>query len=146
MSTKYLLDTQLYIAAFRNRERADELERFLERHLPHTYLSSVVALEFLAGARTPGRRREIQESVLAPFERRGRIITPSPRAWKRGGEVLRKLAAAGERTETSESFTNDVLIALSAAEQGITVVTENTRDFGLIAKHAPVGYARPWPE
>jgi predicted nucleic acid-binding protein len=146
VSTKYVLDTQLYIAAYRNQDRAHELERFLARHLPRTYLSAVVALEFLAGARSRERRREIREGILAPFERTGRIITPSPRTWQRGGEVLSKLAASGERPVTSESFTNDVLLALSAAEHGVTVVTENIRDFELIEKAAPVRFVPPWPK
>ena len=141
-----MLDTNLYVAAYRNHQRAEELDRFRAVHLPHTYLSSVVAMEFLAGARSNSQRREIERNIIAPFERTGRIITPSHRTWKRCAEVLSKLAAAGSRSDPlSGSFANDVLLSLSATEAGATVITENTRDFGLIRTVASIRFVDPWP-
>jgi predicted nucleic acid-binding protein len=42
------------------------------------------------------------------------------------------------------TFSNDVLIAVSSAEQGVTVVTGNTRDFERIARVARIEFVEPW--
>ena len=39
---KYVLDANIYIDAFRNRENAERLKHFLTRPLPLTYFSAVV--------------------------------------------------------------------------------------------------------
>jgi hypothetical protein len=44
------------------------------------------------------------------------------------------------------SFVDDVLIAASCAESGVTLVTDNTRDFGRIGAVLRFGVAAPWPD
>ena len=56
---KYVLDTNLYVKAFRNREAAAALERFYASFTPQSYLSSVVLHELLAGANTRAKARQI---------------------------------------------------------------------------------------
>ena len=144
--SKYVLDTNLYIRAYRDPSTAGKLETFYKSHISRTYFSSVVAMELLAGMKDQRKARVIEGEYVGPFERTGRIITPSHRTWKRCAEVLSKLAAAGSQSDPlSGSFANDVLLSLSAAEAGATVITENTRDFRLIRTVAPIRFVDPWP-
>ena len=76
------------------------LKEFLEWALPHTTLSSVVASELLAGARTESSRRLVERDLLGAFERRGRIVAPSAAAWAKTGVVLGRAATAGTDAET----------------------------------------------
>jgi predicted nucleic acid-binding protein len=87
------------------------------------------------------------ESVLDPFVRRRRVFAPSFQAWQDSGDILRTLAA-GEGTEggrVSKAFGNDVLLALSCREAGVTLVTSNRRDFARIRRVAPFEFVGPWP-
>jgi predicted nucleic acid-binding protein len=80
---KYVVDTHRYIAAARSHEKADELTQYYSAFLPFTHLHAIVAQEFLAGVVDARRGRQIQESYIAPFEDRKRIVAASYRAWKR---------------------------------------------------------------
>lgn len=144
---RYTLDTNLYIAAERGRNWAQELERFLTAYLPWIHLHAVVAQEMLAGV--PDRRREklVEESLITPFQRRGRVITPSFSAWKKGGliiaELVRKrlISPGGFK----RSFLNDCILAASCREEGVTLITNDLDDFDLIRKVLPFEVLRPWP-
>lgn len=144
---RYALDTNLYIHAIRDAARAAELDNFYDVFLPFTHLSSVVAQELAAGASDRRRGAEIQAGLIDPFERRGRIFTPSHAAWKRSGEVLAELAATEglELKRVPKSLVNDVLLALSCREAGVILVTENERDFRRIRKLTPFDFVPPWP-
>jgi predicted nucleic acid-binding protein len=144
---KYVLDTNLYIYAFRDEGWGEALDRFSSEHLPSIYLHAVVVQELLAGAIDIKKERSIHSNLITPFERKGRIVTPSYRAWRRTGEIMarliqRKLASPGS---FARSFQNDCLLAASCQEQGATLITNNTSDFELIQKVEPVRVASPWP-
>ena len=70
---KYILDTNLYIRAFRSQDAAAALERFSASFTPCRYLSSVVLHELLVGANTPAKtpqiERQIERQIAAPFKR-----------------------------------------------------------------------------
>lgn len=144
---KYVLDTNLYISAIRDKASGDALERFSAEHLPSIYLHAVVVQEMLAGAIDVQKERALQATLIDPFERRRRIVTPSCRAWKRVGEIIARLLQQGLLTPGSipRSFQNDCLIATSCREAGATLVTNNIRDFQLIQKVEPVSVVPPWP-
>lgn len=145
---KYLLDTSLYVYATRDDRWNDELDAFYWAQAPFVYLHSVVAGELLAGALHPDLERRTQERFIEPFEATRRVITPSHAAWKRAGQVVaqlvrdRKLSPNGIR----RSFLNDCLIAASAREHGLVVVTDNTRDFDLIRTVLHIECVPPWPD
>jgi predicted nucleic acid-binding protein len=146
--TKYVLDTNLFIAADRDAQWALELERFSSDHLPQIHLNAVVVQEMLAGALNPEREKAIHAKLIDPFERRGRLITPSYGAWKRAGHVMaelvnRKLMSPGA---FGRSFVNDCLLATSCRERGATLITLNIRDFELIQNVEPVNVVPPWPD
>jgi predicted nucleic acid-binding protein len=144
---KYALDTNLYIRAIRERPFAAELADFLARHSPQTFLSSIVLHEIVIGAGSPTRLREIEVELGRPFLKTRRVFTPSHRAWVHGAEALAKLAFdyGLDRSKLPRSFVNDVLIAASCAEAGVTLVTDNLRDFARIGSVLRFGFTAPWP-
>jgi len=143
---KYTLDTNVYIRAFRDPHANAELQVFHTAFAPFEYLSAVVVHELRAGAR-PRQVADLERHVIAPFERRGRLLTPSYAAWKEGGRVL---AGIVERDPTgwhtlSRGFVNDVLLAMTCREAGVTLVTDNRRDFERIAQVRAFAFVEPWP-
>ena len=120
----FTLDTNVVVDALRQSGELDRLKAFLSWALPSTVLSSIVAAELTAGARTEKARRLLDDSLLAPFERRGRILAPTAGAWRRMGTVLAQVGATG----ASASRQNDALLAVQAREHGWTVVTRD-QDF-----------------
>lgn len=144
---KYTIDSNLYIRAIRSAEAAVALQRFHNAFAPLEYLSAVVVKELLAGARNARAAHRLQQLVFDPFERRGRLITPSFAAWKQAGHVLSTIVETEglELRRTNRGFENDVLLAMSCREAGVTLVTENRRDFARIAGVAPFDFVDPWP-
>lgn len=120
----YTVDTNVIVDALRQPKELDRLKAFLSWALPSTVLSSVVAAELTAGARTRRARRVLDDVLLAAFDRRGRIVAPSTAAWRRAGAVLARTGAAG----LSAGRQNDTLLAMQAREHGWVVVTRD-RDF-----------------
>lgn len=145
---KYALDTNLYIRAIREPMFAVELVDFFQRNAPRTFLSSIVLHEIVVGAGSAAKLQEIEVSIGRPFRRTGRVFTPSHRAWVEAAEALAKLAVEYglDRSRLPRSFVNDVLIAASCAESGVTLVTDNARDFARIGAVLRFGVTAPWPE
>ena len=144
---KYVLDTQLFIDAFRDPIANEALQRFHRAFAPFEYLSVVVAQELRAGVRRERDRKALERNVLSVFERSGRTFAPSASAWHRSGDLLSDMARkeALEIGRVSKSFANDVLLALSCREAGCVLVTENEQDFHRIHRHVPFDYVKPWP-
>ena len=144
---KYVLDTNLYVKAFRSQEGAKELESYFTDFTPNTYLSSVVFHELIVGASTPSKIRQIREDLLGPLTRAGRVITPSHSAWDQAGSSIAVMARKERRELRSfpKSLVNDFLLAASCRESGATLVTDNTADFKLIQKYLGHEHVAPWP-
>ncbi len=64
---RYILDTNLFIRAFRDAAAGLALEDFHRVFAPFEYLCAVVVQELRAGARTPADRRRLEHHVLAPL-------------------------------------------------------------------------------
>jgi predicted nucleic acid-binding protein len=144
---KYVLDTQLFINAFRDPVANETLQRFHRAFAPFEYLSVVVAQELRAGVRRAQDRKALERHVLNIFERSGRTFAPSADAWHRSGDLLSDMARKEglEIGRVSKSFANDILLALSCREAGCVLVTENERDFQCIRRHVTFDYVKPWP-
>jgi predicted nucleic acid-binding protein len=144
---KYVLDTQLFIDAFRDPAANEALQRFHRAFSPFEHLSVVVVQELRAGVRQPGDRKALERNVLRVFERASRTITPSPDAWHRSGDLLSEMAKREglEIARVSKAFVNDLLLALSCRESGCVLVTENDRDFSRIRRFVAFEYMKPWP-
>lgn len=144
---KYALDTNLFVKALREPATNDRLIQFHAAFAPFEYLHSIVVQELRAGV-MPGRHlRALERHILEPFVRRGRLITPSFAAWKQSGDVLRDLARRDglELHAVRKSFGNDILLAVSCRESGVTLVTDNLRDFRRIRTVLPFEFVEPWP-
>jgi predicted nucleic acid-binding protein len=144
---KYVLDTQLFIDAFRDRAANEALQQFHRAFAPFEYLSVVVAQELRAGLKLERDRKALERNVLSVFERSGRIFAPSAKTWHRSGDLLSDMARKEglEIGRVSKSFANDVLLALSCRELGAVLVTDNEKDFRRIRRHVSFDYVRPWP-
>lgn len=144
---KYVLDTNLYVQAFRNGEAARELEEYYKVLGPITYVSSLVLHELLAGASTPAKAKDVREKLVGALIRAGRIITPSHAAWEQAGEALARMARDEPRElrTVPKSLVNDFLLAASCRESGVTLVTDNGADFALIQKYLKHSHVSPWP-
>jgi predicted nucleic acid-binding protein len=144
---KYVLDTQIFIDAFRDPSANEALQRFHRAFAPFEYLSVVVVQELRAGVRRERDRKALDRNVLSVFERSGRTFAPSASAWHRSGDLLSEMA----RTEGLEiglvpkSFANDILLALSCRVAGCVLVTGTERDFQRIRRYLPFDYVSPWP-
>jgi predicted nucleic acid-binding protein len=146
-SRKYVLDTQIFIDAFRDPTTNEALQRFHRAFAPFEYLSVVVAQELRAGVTRGRDRKALERNVLGVFERAGRTFAPTANAWHRSGDVLSDMARKEglEIGRVSKSFANDVLLALSCREAGCVLVTGNDRDFHRIRRYVPFEYVKPWP-
>lgn len=144
---RYILDTNLYIEGGRDRSFAEELSRFVALQLPFIHLHAVVAQELLAGAVDPSRARGVEERLIRPFERRGRVVTPGFGTWKRAGSIMSRLVQEKRMSPGGfgRSFVNDCLLAASCREQGFVLITKNTRDFEIIREVEDFEMREPWP-
>jgi predicted nucleic acid-binding protein len=144
---KYVLDTQLFIQAFRDRHANDALQEFHRRFAPVEYFSVIVAQELRSGIQRSRDRRALDRHVLRVFARANRIVSPSADAWHRSGDVLSEMARTDglEIARVSKAFANDLLLALSCREAGCVLVTENRRDFERIRRFVRFEFVEPWP-
>ena len=143
----YLLDSNVYIRAFRDKSFGRELLQFHRTELPRLAMSAVVLSELFVGATSPTAIHALRRAFVEPFVARRRLLAPGWPAWDRAGRVDRKLRSDGSmRTKLRQrSFFLDILLASSARELGATIVTLNTADFTLIAEHIDIRFVEPWP-
>jgi predicted nucleic acid-binding protein len=144
---KYVVDTNLFIQAFREPAANAALERFHAAFGPFEYLAAIVAQELRAGVQNAKARRQLEESVLGVFARAQRVIAPSREAWERSGNVLAEMVwkEGLELTKVSKAFGNDVLLAQLCREHGLVLITENQRDFRRIQRYLDFEFIPPWP-
>jgi predicted nucleic acid-binding protein len=145
-SRKFVLDTQLFINAFRDPAANEALQQFHSVCAPFEYLSVIVAQELRAGVRARDRKA-LERHVLTVYERAHRVVTPSADAWHRSGNLFADMAQQDglEVARVSKAFANDVLLALSCREAGCVLVTDNQRDFERIRRFINFDFMEPWP-
>lgn len=146
-SRKYVLDTQLFINAFRDPVVNEELRQFHRAFSPFEHFSVIVAQELRAGVQRPQDRKALERNIFKVFQRANRTVTPSAEAWHRSGDVLAEMARQEglEIARVSKAFANDVLLALSCREAGCVLVTDNERDFQRIRRFVQFDFMKPWP-
>ncbi len=144
---KYALDSNVFILAFRDEGRREELQRFRSAHAPWEHLSAVVAQELRAGARSDVAGARLRRHILEPLERRGRVFAPTYAGWLKAGEALARLCVRDSQTvrELGRTFLNDVLLAASCREAGVVLVTNNGRDFARIRRVLSFEFVHVWP-
>lgn len=144
---KYALDSNCYIDASRSAPALEALGQFVGWAAPGLYVSSVVAAEVRAGARSLKDRAMLEARVLGPFVARGRVLVPSAQAWDALAHTLGALRdAEGLQLSTvSRSFAFDILLAYSCGEQGVTLITANARDMRRIRRVFAFEFVAPYP-
>ena len=133
-----VFDTSMYIAALRAGEPAILARRSFSAGTL-VWLSAVVLEELYAGA-GPQQSRIIGR-LEDDFEAVNRLLVPNLSDWTQTGLLLAKLGAKyGYERAGRARLTCDALIAMSAARLGITVITDNARDFGRLAEFRPFSW------
>jgi predicted nucleic acid-binding protein len=131
---KHLIDTDLYIDLIQSGATLPLIRELYEKEAPGLYFSSIVVQELLAGARHPAAKKRV-ESLFRPFERTGRIVTPTHNQWKEAGSTLAAILRVRSELKAKLPFLlNDCLLALSARSLGATLYTRNREDFVLLQK------------
>jgi predicted nucleic acid-binding protein len=136
---KVVLDTNIYIHALRDADARRELAAWQRRMAPFIYLHAVVMAELLVGSRDEAVLARWRQAWVEPAERVGRIITPRAGTWERAARLVVRLV---RKTRVSPGalppgFLNDCLLAASAREEGLTIVTHNAADFARIREADP---------
>lgn len=135
--TQILYDTSVYATALRQGAEDILLTRSLQDG-SLLWLSAVVLEELYAGATTPAIRKAIAK-LERDFTATKRILTPAFSDWTKTGYVLASIGMKyGYESIGRGRLTNDALIAISAARQGIALLTVNERDFAKIAEFCPL--------
>jgi predicted nucleic acid-binding protein len=144
----YLVDSSVYIHAFRDADFGEALRRFHRQHLAHLVLSAVVVHELLVGATTSRKQHSFRRGIVEPFRVRHRLHVPAAHTWELAAGVDRRLRKQPHLASKllTRSFFNDILIAASARELGAVILTENAEDFGLLSKVVDIRYVEPWPD
>lgn len=140
-----LIDSNVYIHAFRDSTFGEAFRQFHQKHLPNLVLSVVVAHELLVGAANDKKEKALRRGLLDPFRTRQRLHVPARQTWEMAANIdrqLRRRASLKSRLK-SRSFANDILIAASAREMGAVILTENSADFSIIASVLDIRFAQP---
>jgi predicted nucleic acid-binding protein len=131
---KHLIDTDLYIDLIQSGTTLPFISEIYDKDAPGIYFSSVVAQELLAGARTPAGRKRV-EILFRPFERVGRVVTPTHNHWKDAGVILAYVFRdRPDLRNKLPALVNDCLLALSARSLGATLYTRNRDDFSVLQR------------
>ncbi len=128
---KVLLDTNVFIDYLRADLHADWVFGGVSNTI--RFLSSVVLMELRLGADTIRRKRAV-DRIQAAFPP-ARLIAPLPPLFDQAGRLFRTLHGDGSGLADRLGPINDLLIALTAAQMGATVVTSNVQEFHQIAAH-----------
>jgi predicted nucleic acid-binding protein len=129
---KHLIDTDLYIDLILSGATLPILREIYDTESSGIYFSSVVAQELLAGVRSSSGRKCVEE-LFEPFEKVGRVVTPTHVHWKDAGNVLARILYNRHDLKTKlPSLVNDCLLAVTARSIGATLYTRNREDFTLI--------------
>jgi predicted nucleic acid-binding protein len=97
------------------------------RVFQRTILTAVVAAELYAGTHDHREKRTLDELCRAHHSL-GHLASPPATTWVEAGILLRRARSAFGQMDFVHHF-RDLLIALEAAREGATLVTENVRDF-----------------
>ena len=129
---KHVIDTDLYVDLIRTGKSHPVIREIYEKETPGIHFNSVVAQELLGGVRSALGRRLVR-ALLEPFERAGRIITPTHKVWKEAGYILSRIIRIHPEFKNKlPGLVNDSLLAASARSIGATLYTRNREDFQLI--------------
>ncbi|RPH86489.1 MAG: PIN domain-containing protein [Desulfobacteraceae bacterium] len=127
MSSLIVFDTSIFVDHLRtglHRERLVSLTGLVRT-------SAVVLAELWRGAGRPA-----EKTFLRELESNHPILTPTEKNWQESGQLLGRMQAdRGFSSAKLRDLHFDVLIALTARNQGALLITSNKIDFELIRKY-----------
>ena len=132
MADVFLFDTSVYIAYIRRREHSEMVDRATESG--RVVLSSVVAMELYAGARSATEKRLLDQFV-ASMKRMSAYETPREDDWAWGGILLERFTRFRGHDHVRDHF-RDVQVILAAVNRGAVLVSSNAHivNWGKIMK------------
>jgi predicted nucleic acid-binding protein len=114
-------------------------------------MSVVVLQELIAGAKDNSEVKALM-GAFRSYEKEDRLLVPTAEDWVIAGQVINSLQRGRKSRKTgltpkmaiNEKYRiiNDVLIARTAKREGVSVVTDNLRDFEKIKKFCNVRLIR----
>lgn len=135
-----IFDTSVYITALRRRDLSVFSQTRIAAEAGSSeplYLSAVVLEELYVGA-TSDKLKKLLAKYEKNFDGINRLLVPNQTDWTGGGRVLSHVGRKyGFETVRRARMTNDCLIAMTAARQGLTIITHNAADFKIIAEFRP---------
>ena len=121
MADVLLFDTSVYISYIRRKAHSDLVDRATESG--RVVLSSVVAMELYAGARSTAEKRLLDQfvesmKVVSAYE------TPGEDDWARGGILVERFTRFRGHTQARDHF-RDILVILAAVNRGAVLVSSD---------------------
>jgi predicted nucleic acid-binding protein len=111
------------------------------------YMSVVVLQELIVGAEDEAEIKKLNSARRA-YEKEGRLLVPNSDDWWEVGKIINRLqrqrkskgGGSTPKLAADEKYriTNDVLIARTARRAGVTLITDNAKDFALIQNYCKV--------
>lgn len=132
MSRLNVFDTSIYIRELR-RGNAGILQQRQSENFP-LWLSSVVLEELYVGA-SDNKTLKVFTKFEREFEKINRLLVPNQTDWTITGQVLNKIGEKYGFDKVGKArLTNDTLLAMSIARNGLKLFTANAKDFRLISE------------
>lgn len=122
MADTFLFDTSVYIAYIRRKAHSDLMDRAMESG--RVVLSSVVAMELYAGARSVVEKR-LLDSFVASMKKMSAYETPRENDWARGGILVERFTRFRGHAHVRDHF-RDILVILAAVNRGAVLVSTDT--------------------
>jgi predicted nucleic acid-binding protein len=117
----FLFDTTVYIAYIRRKEYSELVDRATQSS--RVVLSSIVAMELYAGARSVAEKRLLDRfvesmKIVSAYE------TPREDDWTRGGVLMERFTRFRGHARIRDHF-RDILVILTALNRGAVLVSSN---------------------
>lgn len=121
MSNVILFDTSVYISYIRRKEHSVLVDRATESG--RVVLSSVVAMELYAGARSSAEKRLLDQfvesmKIFSAYE------IPREDDWARGGILVERFTRFRGNAQVRDHF-RDILVVLAAVNRSAVLVSSN---------------------
>jgi predicted nucleic acid-binding protein len=128
----HVFDTSIYIRELRT-GNADILLQTQSENSP-LWLSAVVLEELYVGA-SDKRTVKTLTKFENNFTKTNRLLVPNQTDWSITGQILNKIGEKYGFDKVGKArLTNDTLLAMSIARNGLKLFTANAKDFRLISE------------
>ena len=117
----FLFDTSVYIAYIREKKHAELIDRTTEAG--RAVLSSVVAMELYAGARSTAEKRLLDQYVSS-MKRLKAYDVPGEGDWAKSGILVERYTRLRGHTDVRDHF-RDILLILTALHRDAVLVSTN---------------------